>query len=468
MIKLDATTRKIQVVLSDAVTTNQLPCTVSYSDDDGTTYVGGTQLTNTNDTTAVDICAAPGASTVRDIDYLSIRNRDIAAATVTVILDDNATDYEIVKATLASGDQLVYTHSDGWKAINSAGQVKSSASGGTSYTDEEAQDAVGTILADSATIDLTYSDAMPSISGAVINQMSEPGGRLTLSSATPVMTSDVSNSTSIYYTPYKHDKVPLYDGSNWSMTTFTEITNTTTDNTKNPAAVGADSNYDLFVWSDSGTIRLGRGPAWTSATARGTGAGTTELERINGIWVNKIAITNGPAAQRGTYVGTVRSDASSTIDWELGGTGAGGDAIFLNVWNTYNQKYVVAETKDSTDSWVYTTVSWRAANNSTLMRASFVVGLPNEFVSAIFNGIAVASNSWVGVCLDATNTHTGRTGTFQTTAFAMCSSGAYDGPVSIGSHYISAVELGGTTSTFYGDSGTPTIVQAGFSFKGCF
>ena len=130
MLKLDQTTRKLQAVLSGAVTTNQLPCMVSYSDDNGTTYVGGTQLTNTNSTTAVDICAAPGASTVRDIDYLSIRNRDTAAATVTVMLDDNGTDYEIVKAALAVGDQLIYTHGDGWRVVDADGNLKTSATGG--------------------------------------------------------------------------------------------------------------------------------------------------------------------------------------------------------------------------------------------------------------------------------------------------------------------------------------------------
>lgn len=140
MLKLDTTTRKIQAVLGDAVTTNQLPCTVGYSDDNGTTYVGGTQLTNTNSTTAVDICAAPGASTVRDIDYLSIRNRDTAAATVTVMLDDNGTDYEIVKATLAVGDQLIYTHSGGWNTIDSVGQIKSSATGGGGVSDGDKGD----------------------------------------------------------------------------------------------------------------------------------------------------------------------------------------------------------------------------------------------------------------------------------------------------------------------------------------
>lgn len=39
--------------------------------------------------------------------------------------------------------------------------------GGTSYTDEEAQDAVGTILADTATIDFTYTDATPEIKADV-------------------------------------------------------------------------------------------------------------------------------------------------------------------------------------------------------------------------------------------------------------------------------------------------------------
>lgn len=41
-------------------------------------------------------------------------------------------------------------------------------SGVTQYTDELAQDAVGTILADSATIDFTYTDLTPSITAAVV------------------------------------------------------------------------------------------------------------------------------------------------------------------------------------------------------------------------------------------------------------------------------------------------------------
>jgi len=46
------------------------------------------------------------------------------------------------------------------------------------------------------------------------------------------------------------------------------------------------------------------------------------------------AITNGPAAQRGTYVGSFRSGIGNSSDFNFGGSGAGGVAAALMVWNT--------------------------------------------------------------------------------------------------------------------------------------
>lgn len=442
MIRLSTTNEKLQAVLGGAVTTNQLHCVVCYSDDNGTTYVGGTQYTSTNDTTAVDICAAPAASTVRDIDYLSIRNRDTAAATVTVMVDVSATDSEIVKATLAVGDSLVYSHGNGWSVIDTNGNLKTGTGGSSSSSSQ-----------------------------------SESGGRLTLSSGTPVMTGDVSNSTSIYYTPYIHDKVSLYDGANWTMTTFAELTNTTTDNTKNPAAVGANSNYDLFVWDDSGTIRLGRGPAWSSATARGTGAGTTELERVNGIWMNKISITNGPSAQRGTYVGTVRSDGSSTIDWELGGSAAGGDPGFLYVWNMYNRVDVSAIVNDNTNSWTYAgNGTYQATNNSTSNRVSMVFGMNEDITSSICTGNGVpptSTRATMGVQLDGV---TGPpNGAYAAsiglgTAHDLQGLGFWSGTCGLGYHFISSIESteSASATTWYGDNNRPIYFKQGLQVSGRF
>ena len=304
-----------------------------------------------------------------------------------------------------------------------------------------------------------------------------PGGRITLTSATPILSSDVTGATSIYYALYLHDRVPIYDGTNWVMTAFTELTNTTTDNTKNPAAVGANSNYDLFVWNDSGTLRLGRGPAWSSATARGTGAGTTELERVNGIWMNKNAITNGPGADRGTYVGTVRSNGSSAIDWiATPAAAAGGALCTLGVWNTYNRVLSSALCRSSDSSWTYASAIWQAFNNSATQRVNFILGLNEDEitgqVSTFISVDGVSSNARISVGLDATNAM----GQLANVVYEASGSSAYleqtprwQGLAGIGFHFLAPLEYAAAgTITNYGNAGQVGVTQTGFYVAGRF
>jgi hypothetical protein len=124
MIRLDTTTRKLQALLSGAVTTNQLPINVNFSDQTTTTYAGGSTVINTNDTTPVDICAAPAGSTVRDIDYVNIVNADTTEKTITIRYNDNGTSYSLGAFDLAVGDQLQYIHGSGWKTLDSTGAIK--------------------------------------------------------------------------------------------------------------------------------------------------------------------------------------------------------------------------------------------------------------------------------------------------------------------------------------------------------
>lgn len=423
---------KLQAVLSGAVATTQPQCVVCYSDQTSSGYSGGKQLTALNGASDVDILATPAAGAVRDVDMLSLYNRDTASVTVTVKYNVSATDSIITTVTLATLETLVYTHSDGWRVIDSSGRTKTTTTS-ADVTDNYAAD-----------------------------------GRLTLTSGTPILTSDVTGSTSIYYALYKGNRIALYDGSAWTNTAFAELTNTTTDNTKNPAAVANNSNYDLFVWNDSGTIRLGRGPAWSSDTSRGTGAGTTELERVNGILVNKIAITNGPGAQRGTYVGTVRSNGSATIDWKLGSVAANGGAATLYVWNMYNRVNISAFVGDSTNSWTTNSTAFRASNNSTSNRVSFVAGQNEDFMTAMNNGVANpvdAVTASVGLGYDSTTTFIDSPGIQQDpTRVLPCVAMAKTAP-GLGLHFIQAVEAsnGGanaTGSTFYGDSAV-TYIQSG-------
>lgn len=298
-----------------------------------------------------------------------------------------------------------------------------------------------------------------------------PQGRLTLASATPVMTSAQTAKTVVYYALYTGNLVPIYDGTSFKWTVFAELSNDLTASATGkagPAAATTNSNYDLFVWSDSGTIRLTRGPAWTSDTARGTGAGTSELQRINGIWTNKVAITNGPVANLGTYVGTIRTDGSSQANWQPGGAAAGGTAALLNVWNAYNRVSISGVVSDTTASWNYTTFTWRSADNSAANRVSFIVGLQEDFISACYQVGALNSsgNSFnAGIGYDSTTAPSGVTGagnsTVQTEVMARCQQQP------LGFHYFQALELSAAvgTSTWYGVFNTQV---AGLDYSGRF
>lgn len=214
-----------------------------------------------------------------------------------------------------------------------------------------------------------------------------PQHRITLTSATPVMATSVSGATSVYVTPYAGNMMPIYDGTNMTPTAWAEVSQATTDATKSPAAVGASQTFDIFCWIDTGpTNRCTRGPAWTNSTTRGY-----TMTVVNGIPLNTSAITNGPAAQRGTWVGTVASNASSTIDWTLGAGGSGGVAGRLMVWNAYNRVSVASTVSDTGASYTYATATIRQARASAGNQITYVSGATDDSFTAIFAGSAATT-----------------------------------------------------------------------------
>lgn len=332
---------------------------------------------------------------------------------------------------------------------------------------------VGDATADTDALNRQTADARYLTSGVRTSQL-----RLTLSTGTPVMTSAVTGATTVYATPYGGTQVPIWNGTTFVSTdTGGELSQATTDGTKSPAAVTTNSNYDIFAWDDGGTIRATRGPAWTSGTARGTGAGTTELDLVDGVYVNKIAISNGPAAGYGTYLGTIRSNASSTIDWSLGGASAAGTAINLTVWNMYNRVRHVAASIPTTGnwSWVPSGAAIQAANGGGHAEARIVCGLADGPIEALYKSAVktayAAYEHGIGIGYDSTSAISG-TGVMLA-ANDVTSPGAMSGTaeftvIPIGTHVISPLEWtdDANTLTFYGAStfGYPT----GLYIKGLF
>jgi len=124
VIRLDSTTRKLQAVLAGVVTASQPQCSVHFYDvpsqekTDFSEYRGAVKNTDTNDTTDVDICAAPlKAGTIRNIDYISIYNKDSASVQVTVKIDDSGTETILIRRTLTTLQTLFYEDGAGWIVI---------------------------------------------------------------------------------------------------------------------------------------------------------------------------------------------------------------------------------------------------------------------------------------------------------------------------------------------------------------
>jgi hypothetical protein len=272
-----------------------------------------------------------------------------------------------------------------------------------------------------------------------------------------------SAKTTIYYTAYSGDQVPIYNGSSWTMTPITggEISVLTTDTTKNPAAIGASKVNDWFIWNDAGTIRISHGPDWTDDTTRSAG---TALVMVNGILLNNASITNGPAASRGTYVGTTRSNASSQLDWIYGTIASGGTAGFFGVWNAYNRRLVESLSGNSADSWVYASITIRSANNSGTTRHSFVSGLAEDMFYAEYGIMAAGAGSELGIGYDVTNAFSSRQGVNYTTDG--CTVVGSHSTTALGFHFFQACEAAEVSTTFFGDDALPGRQQSGILFRG--
>lgn len=273
------------------------------------------------------------------------------------------------------------------------------------------------------------------------------GGRLTLASGVPVMSSAVTTATVLYYTPYISDQIALYNGTIWTNYSFTE-------RSISLAGLAADTNFDVFIYDLAGVLTLEL-TAWTNDTTR-----ATALVRQNGVLVR-----SGAATRR--YLGTIRTTGTiGQSEFSFGGLAVGGTAAKLFVWNQYNRQRVTTFSGDTTDSWSYGTVAWRAANNSSTIRTNFVVGQQEGVAQATYQCVVVANASGgavTGIGYDSVTALAQGSASFSYVVLGQNSFSSFGVTPAPGFHYLSAIETAytGNAVTFSGDSGTPTVVQGG-------
>lgn len=319
------------------------------------------------------------------------------------------------------------------------------------------------LTADNDTSIATTAFVKAAIAATPSSAVSPPQGRLTLQASVPVMVTNQIGKTTIFYTPYVGNQIPIYDGTKFVMTTFTEISVLTTDTAKNPSAIAASKVNDWFVWNDAGTIRLSHGPDWTNDTTR---AGTGLLNYIFGLWTNASAITNGPATNRGTYVGTTRSNASSLLDWIYGTIASTGGPSFHGVWNAYNRVNVASLVGDSDDTAAFSAAT--LINFPVNMKHTFVCGLAEDVFDFIYNAVGGGGTGFVSLAIgyDSTTVMSGTSGYVAPSVTSACT--ASFSTTAIGCHFANALAAtpGGGTGSAWGDAGIPSMLQTGLWFKG--
>lgn len=272
------------------------------------------------------------------------------------------------------------------------------------------------------------------------------GGRLTLTSGVPVTTSDVTGAATIYFTPFIHNRVSLFNGTRWKTYAFTELS----------LALGtltSGKNYDVFLYDNSGTLTLELSAAWTNDTTR-----ADALTRQDGVYVKSGATTR-------LYLGTFRTTSTTTTEDSYGGAHQAGGKRFL--WNYYNRALRAIAVKDTTDSWTYSTATWRQTNNNTGNKVEYVVGLSLEVVKASAQAIATQSSSGffaAGVGVDATNANSAAVyGSSGAGSGALSTLAVYLGFPGIGYHALNQLEIAqAATTTWTGDGGL-TYIQSGLT-----
>jgi hypothetical protein len=271
-------------------------------------------------------------------------------------------------------------------------------------------------------------------------------GRLTLTTAVPVTTADVTAATTIFFTPYGGNYISLYDGTNWNLVSFTEIS----------IAVPATTvtTYDVFCFSNAGVATLEL-LAWTNDTTR-----ATALVLQNGVLSKTGALTR-------RYLGTCRTTSVS---------GQTEDSFVKRfVWNYYNRVPRTLKRFEATDSWTYSTAAYRQANASASNQVECVVGVAEveahlTLVSMTSNS-AADDNTFISISDQATTVSTtpdasviGQPLRSGTSASVLIPGQAVlrKYPV-VGHHVFGWLEQGsGTnTTTWYGDNGAATKYQSG-------
>jgi len=403
------------------------------------------------------------------VDFLPFAN-DAAANVVT----------QAAYAAAAAGGYVQYGFSSGLAPSNQLNKVWRQSSVMTAAMANMVSAALSADVLDSgggASVTALQAQLVAAIQTVAVSALPPvtPQGRLTPTTGTPVILADITGTTTVYYTAYTGTFVPVWNGTSFTNLNFaSDLTLTLT------SAAAANGIVDVFAINVGGVLTLGFGPVWATATpgscARGSGAGTTAISRIGGLWVNSNIITlyngastysNVPAGQA-TYLGSVwvnsvAGQTSCHVTY--------GQSRKFGIWNAYNRVPLTLIGGDATGSWTYNTATWRLANNSASNSFGSFMGLAEEGLTASINqniSITTGATGKVALGLNSTTVPSGKQGISfvgNATSGTQNAYACYEGPPVLGINTFNMLEYASVTATTT-FSGASTDMLASLNYRG--
>jgi hypothetical protein len=248
------------------------------------------------------------------------------------------------------------------------------------YTDEEAQDAVGTILADSSTIDFTYTDETPEITAAVI-----PGGIKLDDLGAP------DDNTDLNVTTGAHGLCPKLGGG---TTNFLRADGTWAD----PGGGGGDNVTDGTVTTGSAAFDF-----TTSGASAGDALvfGGTSVSFASVAWDGDIADIN---LDGGTDIGADLADADLVLV-DDGAAGTNRKSAISRIWTYILAKIAANNVTFNTYVEDDNTISFSATPTFPIDGRIHAITLTGNITSISTSGTA-PSNSTIYLTQDGTGGRT--------------------------------------------------------------
>lgn len=254
-------------------------------------------------------------------------------------------------------------------------------------------------------------------------------GRLTLVSGNPIGSGNTVSST-LYYSPYLGNMISLYNvsTSSWDTYTFNEIL-------LSLSGMIIDTNYDIFLFDNAGTLTL-ENIAWTNNSTRS----------INLIYQNGILVRSDNLSKR--YLGSIRSTSSTTTeDSET-------RRLVFNINNPIEKILIASD--NTTHTYTSGTIRpYRGLTNIGVTRVELLCGM-------ITSPIKVVCDSTFTTETGASSVGVGQNTTTANNTSAINITTVSSGPAlifsnnsidilysSLGYNYLQLLQSGGNITTFY-------------------